>query len=180
MKIRVVLALLMATMLFFANQGAHAAGPKVGEPAPDFSLPDQNGQTHKLSDYRGKWLVLYFYVRDDTPGCTEQACKYRDDIHQLSELGAQVVGVSVDNTTSHADFAKKYSLPFPLLADGKGETAARYDSLRGDGSLAKRNTFLIDPQGRIARIYLSASTSRNSAEVIDDLKKLKSGQRSDS
>ena len=116
-------------------------GPKVGEPAPDFSLPDQNGQTHKLSDYRGKWLVLYFYVKDDTPGCTEQACKYRDDIHQLSELGAQVVGVSVDNTASHADFAKKYSLPFPLLADGKGETAARYDSLRGDGSLAKRNTF---------------------------------------
>ena len=77
----------------FANHGAHAAGPKVGEAAPDFSLPDQNGQTHKLSDYRGKWLVLYFYVKDDTPGCTEQACKYRDDIHQLSELGAQVVGV---------------------------------------------------------------------------------------
>ena len=180
MKTRAILALLMAAMLFFANHGAHAAGPKVGEAAPDFSLPDQNGQTHKLSDYRGKWLVLYFYVKDDTPGCTEQACKYRDDIHQLSELGAQVVGVSVDNTASHADFAKKYSLPFPLLSDDKGETAARYDSLRGDGSLAKRNTFLIDPKGRIARIYLSASTSRNSAEVIDDLKKLKSGQRPDS
>ncbi len=180
MKTRAILALLMAAMLSFANHGAHAAGPKVGEAAPDFSLPDQNGQTHKLSDYRGKWLVLYFYVKDDTPGCTEQACKYRDDIHQLSELGAQVVGVSVDNTASHADFAKKYSLPFPLLSDGKGETAARYDSLREDGSLAKRNTFVIDPQGRIARIYLSASTSRNSAEVIDDLKKLKSGQRPDS
>lgn len=177
MKTRAILALLMAAMLFFANHGAHAAGPKVEEAAPDFSLPDQNGQTHKLSDYRGKWLVLYFYVKDDTPGCTEQACKYRDDIHQLSELGAQVVGVSVDNTASHADFAKKYSLPFPLLSDGKGETAARYDSLREGGSLAKRNTFVIDPQGRIARIYLSASTSRNSAEVIDDLKKLKSGQR---
>jgi peroxiredoxin Q/BCP len=170
----------MAATLFFANHAAHAEGPKVGEAAPNFSLPDQNGQTHKLSDFRGKWLVLYFYVKDDTPGCTEQACKFRDDIHQLEELGAQVVGVSVDNTASHADFAKKYSLPFPLLADSKGETAARYDSLRGDGSLAKRNTFVIDPEGRIARIYLSASTSRNSADVIEDLKKLKSGQRPES
>jgi thioredoxin-dependent peroxiredoxin len=180
MKSRTMFTLLMAATLFFANQAAHAAGPKVGDAAPDFSLPDQNGQTHKLSDFRGKWLVLYFYVKDDTPGCTEQACKFRDDIHQLEELGARVVGVSVDNTASHADFAKKYSLPFPLLADSKGETAARYDSLRGDGSLAKRNTFVIDPQGRIARIYLSASTSRNSADVIEDLKKLKSGQRPDS
>lgn len=180
MKSGAILGLLIAATLFFANHAAHAAGPKVGEAAPDFSLPDQNGQTHKLSDFRGKWLVLYFYVKDDTPGCTEQACKFRDDIHQLEELGAQVVGVSVDNTASHADFAKKYSLPFPLLADSKGETAARYDSLRGDGSLAKRNTFVIDPQGRIARIYLSASTSRNSADVIEDLKKLKSGQRSGS
>jgi peroxiredoxin Q/BCP len=179
MKSQAIRALLMAAMLFFANHAVHAAGPKVGEAAPDFSLPDQNGETHKLSDFRGKWLVLYFYVKDDTPGCTEQACKFRDDIHQLGELGAQVVGVSVDNTASHADFAKKYSLPFPLLADSKGETAARYDSLRGDGSLAKRNTFVIDPQGRIARIYLSASTSRNSAEVIGDLKKLKSGQKPD-
>ena len=179
MRSRAILVLLMAATLFFANHAARAEGPKVGDAAPNFSLPDQNGQTHKLSDFRGKWLVLYFYVKDDTPGCTEQACKFRDDIHQLEELGAQVVGVSVDNTASHADFAKKYSLPFPLLSDGKGETAARYDSLRGDGSLAKRNTFLIDPQGRIARVYLSASTSRNSAEVIDDLKKLKSGQRPD-
>ena len=169
--------LLMAATLFFANQAAHAAGPKVGDAAPDFSLPDQNGQTHKLSDFRGKWLVLYFYVKDDTPGCTEQACKFRDDIYQLDGLGAQIVGVSVDNTASHADFAKKYSLPFPLLADSKGQIAARYGSLRGDGSLAKRNTFVIDPQGKIARIYLSASTSRNSAEVVEDVKKLKGRQK---
>ena len=84
-----------------------------------------------------------------------------------------MVGVSVDDSASHANFARKYNLPFPLLADSKGETAARYDSIRGDGSMAKRNTFLIDPQGRIAKIYLSASTSRNSADVIGDLKKLK-------
>jgi thioredoxin-dependent peroxiredoxin len=177
MKARAIFTMLMAAMLFFTNHAVYAEGPKVGEPAPDFSLPDQNGTIRTLSDFRGKWLVLYFYVKDDTPGCTEQACKFRDDIHQLAELDAQVVGVSVDNTASHADFTKKYGLPFPLLADSKGETAARYDSLRSDGSLAKRNTFMIDPQGRIARIYLSASTSRNSAEVIEDLKKLKGGQK---
>ena len=105
-----------------------------------------------------------------------QACKFRDDIHQLTQLGAQVVGVSVDDSASHANFARKYSLPFPLLTDSTGETAARYYSLRGNGSpgnLAKRNTFLIDPEGRIAKIYLSASTSRNSREVIEDLKRLK-------
>ena len=144
-----------------------------GQPAPDFNLPDQNGKTHRLSDYRGRWLALYFYVKDDTPGCTEQACKFRDDIGELDDLGAEVVGVSVDDTANHANFARKYNLPFPLLADSKGETAARYGSLRSDGSLAKRNTFLIDPQGRIAKVYLSANTSRNSAEVIEDLKKLK-------
>ncbi|HEX7233624.1 MAG TPA: peroxiredoxin [Nitrosospira sp.] len=173
MKILSILATLMAIALFFGSQAARAEPLKVGQLAPDFNLPDQSGKNHKLADYRGKWLALYFYVKDDTPGCTEQACKFRDDIHQLTDLGAQVVGVSVDDSTSHANFAKKYNLPFPLLADSKGETAAHYDSLRGDGGMAKRNTFLIDPQGKIAKIYLSASTSRNSAEVIEDLKKLK-------
>jgi thioredoxin-dependent peroxiredoxin len=174
MKSLAMLATMMGMVLFSSHAGAEAAESlKVGQPAPDFSLPDQNGKTRTLEDFRGKWLALYFYVKDDTPGCTEQACKFRDDIHELEDLGVQVVGVSVDDTASRANFAKKYNLPFPLLADSKGETAARYDSLRGSGGLAKRNSFLIDPQGRIAKIYLSASTSRNSAEIIEDLKKLK-------
>ena len=178
MKTGKMIAALMALALVFSNQVANAepsATLKVGQSAPDFNLPDQNGKIHTLGDFRGKWLALYFYVKDDTPGCTEQACRFRDDIHALAELGAQVVGVSVDDSTSHAHFAGKYNLPFPLLVDSTGETAARYHSLRGDGSpgnLAKRNTFLIDPQGRIAKIYLSASPSRNSAEVIEDLKRL--------
>lgn len=173
MRSPVIFATLIATVLFFGSHAARAEPLKVGQPAPDFSLPDQNGKTHTLADFRGKWLALYFYVKDDTPGCTEQACKFRDDIQELTDLGAQVVGVSVDDSASHANFARKYNLPFPLLADSKGETATRYDSIRGDGSMAKRNTFLIDPEGRIAKIYFSASTSRNSAEVIQDLKKLK-------
>ena len=150
MKLLVKIAALTAVVLFFWSQSARADTPKVGQQAPDFRLLDQNGKTHTLTDFRGKWLVLYFYPKDDTPGCTEQACKFRDDLHKLTALGAQVVGVSVDDTASHTEFAKKYNLPFPLLADNKAETAARYDSLTNLGIIkfAKRNTFLIDPQIR--------------------------------
>lgn len=162
--------------MIFSSRVARADAPEVGQPAPNFKLSDQNGKIHTLDDFRGKWLALYFYPKDDTPGCTEQACKFRDDLHKLTALGANVVGISVDNTTSHANFARKYNLPFPLLADNKAETAAQYNSLLNLGlvKFAKRNTFLIDPNGKIVKIYLSASTSRNSIEVIEDLKKLQS------
>jgi peroxiredoxin Q/BCP len=160
-------------IMTFWNRRAPAESPQVGQAAPDFNLLDQNGKSHKLSDYHGRWLALFFYIKDSTPGCTKQACKFRDDIHRLRDLGAEVVGVSVDNSASHANFAKKYSLPFPLLADSRGEIARRYDSMWGIIGMAKRNTYLIDPEGRIAKIYLSASTSRNSAEIIEDLKKMK-------
>ena len=133
MKLRGILATLMTVVLLFSSHAVRAESPvlKVGQPAPDFSLPDQDGTTRTLADFRGKWLALYFYVKDDTPGCTEQACKFRDDIGELKDLGAGVVGVSVDNTDSHANFAKKYNLPFTLLADSRGEIASRYGSLRG-------------------------------------------------
>ena len=169
-----IAATLTGVIMFFSSQIAQADTPEVGQPAPSFKLPDQNGKIHTLNNFRGKWLALYFYPKDDTPGCTEQACKFRDDLHKLKALGANVVGISVDNTTSHAKFAREYNLPFPLLADNNGETAAQYDSLLDlvIVKFAKRNTFLIDPDGRIAKIYLSASTSRNSIEVIEDLKKL--------
>ena len=148
--------------------------PKVGQAAPDFTLPDQNGQMHGLQEFSGKWLVLYFYPKDDTPGCTQEACAFRDDLSQLSELGAQVVGVSVDDTSSHAEFAKKYHLPFPLLADKTTETAERYGALMNLVliKVARRYTFLIDPKGNISKVYLSVETSRHSKEIIEDLKKL--------
>jgi len=151
--------------------------PGAGEPAPDFSLPDQNGRLRSLTEFRGKWLALYFYPRDDTPGCTRQACAFRDERQNLAALGAEVVGVSVDDVESHLDFAKEHRLPFPLLADAGGAVAARYGSIRDLGlvKFARRNTFLIDPQGRIAKVYLSASASNNSREVLDDLKRLQSG-----
>jgi len=147
---------------------------EAGQSAPDFKLADQHGKIHTLADFHGKWLALYFYPKDDTPGCTKQACTFRDGLQDLADLGAEVIGVSVDDTSSHADFAKKYHLQFPLLADTAAETTARYHSLINLGivKFARRNTFLIDPQGKIARIYLSASAAQNSAEVIKDLKHL--------
>jgi peroxiredoxin Q/BCP len=147
---------------------------KPGEAAPDFNLPDQYGNWHRLSDFHGKWLVLYFYPKDDTPGCTKQACTFRDDLQELTELNTTVIGISVDNTDSHADFARKYRLEFPLLADTMAETAARYHSLirLGPIQFARRNSFLIDPDGKIAQVYLSVSPARNSEDIIAELKRL--------
>ncbi|SFD87187.1 peroxiredoxin [Nitrosomonas sp. Nm166] len=160
--------------VFFRFSSRKKTSLKVGQPAPDFKLTDQHGKTYTLADFQGKWLALYFYPKDDTPGCTKQACAFRDGLQELADLGAEVIGVSVDDTTSHADFAEKYHLQFPLLADTTAETAARYHSLINLGftKIAKRNTFLIDPNGRIAHIYLSADAAHNSTEVIKDLKRL--------
>ena len=156
---------------------AAAAGvPVVGSPAPEFSLPDQAGRTVRLADFRGKWVVLYFYPKDDTPGCTEEACAFRDDQAALTLLGAQVVGISLDDSASHAAFAKKYSLPFPLLADTEAKVSASYGAVTNlvVAKFAKRYTFLIDLQGRIAKAYLNVDTSRHSAEIVADLKRLAS------
>jgi peroxiredoxin Q/BCP len=163
------LALLLTSQMVRAGEV-----PKAGEAAPDFKLPDQNGQVHTLQEYRGKWLVLYFYPKDDTPGCTQEACAFRDDLHQLTELGAQVVGISVDDSTSHAEFAKKYHLPFPLLADKTTEVAARYGVLTNLVliKVARRYTFLIDPQGKISKVYDKVETSRHSKEIIEDMKRV--------
>src|SRR5450756_1267465 len=167
----IIAALVVFAALFVARAARAGELPEVGKPAPDFNLPDQNGKLHTLQEYRGKWLVLYFYPKDDTPGCTQEACAFRDDLHQITELGAQVVGVSVDDTASHAEFAKKYHLPFPLLADKDGRIADSYGALRNLGLIkfARRYTFLIDPQGKVAKNYLKIDTSRHSKEIVDDL-----------
>ena len=150
------------------------ARPGVHDAAPGFTLRDQHGASHTLDEFRGQWLVLYFYPRDDTPGCTEQAGRYRDAMRELESLGARVCGISVDDSDSHADFSRKYKLPFLLLADHKGHVAARYGSLRDIGPLkfAMRNTFLIDPAGKIARVYVGVSAARNTHDVLQDLKAL--------
>lgn len=174
MELAIFLAVITLGFMFWYFS-RHAVSLKIGQSAPSFSLTDQHGKTHSLTDFRGKWLALYFYPKDDTPGCTKQACAFRDGLQELIDLGAEVVGVSVDDSGSHANFAKKYDLQFPLLADNGGVIAARYHSLINLGvvKFAKRNTFLIDPEGKIAQLYLSASAARNSSEVIEDLKHLR-------
>jgi peroxiredoxin Q/BCP len=149
-----------------------------GSAAPDFALLDQNGQTHRLGDYAGRWLVLYFYPRDDTPGCTQEACRFRDDIGILGELDAAVIGVSVDSTRSHADFSRKYQLPFPLLSDPDGQTAADYDSLLNLGfmRLARRHTFIIAPDGRIAARFDKVDPVRHAQEVARTLRTLQQAE----
>ncbi len=169
--IRMFLAASLSLSLFGLGTAAKAGDLRVGAAAPDFMLSDQHGRTHRLSDYQGRWVVLYFYPKNDTPGCTEEACRFRDDIAYFNSIGAQVFGVSVDSVESHAAFAEKHSLPFPLLSDAQGATAQAYGSLRNFGlfKLAQRHSFIIDPAGRIAKIYRQVSPSTHSAEVIDDL-----------
>ena len=164
-------ALLLWRMTAFANGNL----PRAGEAAPDFSLPDQNGKLRHRDEFRGRWLVLYFYPRDDTPGCVEQAAKYRDALRDIEALGAMVCGVSVDDTASHAEFARKYNLQFALLADRGGATAARFGSLLNLAvvKFARRNTFLIDPQGNVAKVYLGVNPALNTQDVIRDLEKRK-------
>ncbi|MEQ1663346.1 MAG: peroxiredoxin [Thiobacillus sp.] len=152
-----------------------AARALAGEAAPDFALLDQQGQPHRLADYRGRWLVLYFYPRDDTPGCTEEACRFRDNIGLLGELGAAVVGVSIDNTQTHARFAARYQLPFPLLSDLDGKIAARYGSLLNLGLIrfARRHTFIIAPDGRIAERFDHVKPASHAQQVADALRRLR-------
>ena len=153
---------------------ASAEVPALGSAAPGFSLPDQDGAMRRLDEWRGRWLVLYFYPKDDTPGCTTEACSFRDDISLLTGLGAQVVGISVDDTASHKAFAEKYHLPFPLLADSTAAVARQYGALSDwlVVKMAKRYSFIVDPAGRIAKVYLSVDPARHSREIAADLKSL--------
>lgn len=153
---------------------SRSGSPRAGDPAPDFSLPDQEGRTRELGEFRGGWIVLYFYPRADTPACTEQAARFAEAMQEIEALGARICGVSVDGGEQLARFAAKYRLPFALLSDRDGAVAARYGSLVNLVlvKFAKRNTFLIDPRGSIARVYLNAHPGRNAAAVLADLKEL--------
>ena len=146
----------------------------VGKPAPAFDLFDQHGQKHTLADYVGKWVVLYFYPKDDTPGCTIEACKFRDDYQKIRSLGAEVLGVSLDSTGSHARFAAKHDLPFPLLSDPTGIVSELYGCLFSLGPLKldRRNTVIIDRKGNVAKIYRDVDPRRHSDQIIADLQQL--------
>ena len=150
----------------------------VGVTAPDFTLPDQNGKEHKLSDYRGKPVVLYFYPKDDTSGCTKEACGFRDDYSAYQQAGVVILGVSPDSPKSHTNFIAKYELPFTLLADTEREVLKLY----GAWGLKKmygreyegvlRTTYLIDPDGKIAKVYEKVKPAAHSAQILADLEQV--------
>jgi peroxiredoxin Q/BCP len=139
--------------------------------APDFTLQDQNGQSHSLADYKGKFVVLYFYPKDDTPGCTTEACSFRDGRDVIMEHGADVVGVSKDSVESHKKFAEKYGLNFTLLSDPEHKTIEAYGAWGMMGT--KRMTFLIGPDGTIAREYPNVTPKEHALQIIRDLEELK-------
>jgi peroxiredoxin Q/BCP len=146
--------------------------PAVGSDAPAFNLQDQNGDWHTLESYSGQWLAVYFYPRDDTPGCTTEACNFRDNIYAFKAIGAAVVGISVDDVESHKKFADKYKLPFTLLADEKSEAAKAYGVLKDYKlvKLASRQSFLVDPDGKIAKHYEDVDPDTHTDEVLADIK----------
>jgi peroxiredoxin Q/BCP len=153
--------------------------PAVGDSAPDFSLSDAVGTIHTLSQYNGKWVLLYFYPKDDTPGCTKQACALRDEFPNFKKLQATVLGVSVDSPKSHGKFAMKYELPFTLLADEKKEVVESYGVWAKKKFMGReymgtlRTSFLISPDGVIVKVYEGVKPETHAAEVLADLVKLK-------
>jgi peroxiredoxin Q/BCP len=144
-----------------------------GEPAPEFALTDQAGETVRLASFKGSWVVLYFYPKDDTPGCTKEACSFRDNHAALTALGATVLGVSGDTRASHLKFAGKYSLPFALLVDGPDHQVARAYGAWGKKSMygrtyegVIRSTFIIDPDGRVATVWTKVKPDTHGSDVL--------------
>jgi peroxiredoxin Q/BCP len=163
-----------------ADSAEVPAAPEEGMTAPAFRLQDQAGAWHNSADYRGKWLVLYFYPKDDTPGCTTQACEFRDNLFAFKKLETVVVGVSVDDVASHKAFSEEHSLPFTLLADSTKETAKAYGvlhSVLGLMEIASRDTFIIDPQGRVAKHYRAVDPKGHSQAVLKDLRALQQAKK---
>jgi len=149
---------------------------KEGLNAPDFALPDQNGAIHRLSDYKGKWVVLYFYPKDMTPGCTIEACNFRDDFYKFTKLGAIILGISKDSIKLHDKFVHKHDLSFTLLSDEQEQVAEAYGvwkekSMYGRKYMGiERSTFLIDPHGKISQTYLKVNVKDHSQKILNDLR----------
>lgn len=155
--------------------------PNVGEPAPEIVLPDETGRVHRLTDQRGRWTILYFYPRDDSPGCTVEACEFRDANQPISERGADVWGISPQSAPSKRAFREKFELPFTLLADEEHAAAEAYGSWVEKQNYGKtywgtaRTTFLVDPQGSIVRVWSKVKPEGHAAEVLAALDAAQAG-----
>jgi peroxiredoxin Q/BCP len=172
------LGVLISVMALSGMQGADtpkAPQPQVGQPAPDFSLPSVEGRPVSLKDYKGKWVVLYFYPKDFTSGCTLEARNFERDLAKYQNQSAIILGVSADTAQSHKDFCAKEGLNFKLLADPELKAITEYGSaMEYNGmKIAARNTFLINPEGKIARVYTGVNPAVHSDEVLKDLAALK-------
>ena len=173
-------SLLFAGILLMTGIAAAGGAPEVGALAPAFKLQDQTGKWHSLSDYKGHWVALYFYPKDDTPGCTTQACSFRDNVFAFKKENAVILGISVDDVASHKAFAEKHGLPFTLLADPDKAVTREYGVLKtymGVMEMARRDTFLIDPDGKVAKHYESVEPEGHSQVVLDDIKALKAAKK---
>jgi peroxiredoxin Q/BCP len=171
---RIVLSAVLAAALLVLIASA-AEAPVAGTKAPDFTLKSQEGKTVSLHDFKGKWVVLYFYPKDFTQGCTIEAHNFQADQDKYTKMNAAIVGVSVDTVDSHQQFCTKENLTFKLLADEKKEVVSTYGSVQTLGKLgdvAARNTFLVDPQGMIRKVFLKVNPNPHSKEVLDSLAEL--------
>lgn len=144
---------------------------KIGDDAPLFSLTDQDGKLHELAQYRGQWVVLFFYPKDRTPGCTIEACQFRDNYAQFQADNVKILGINTDSMASHARFSSQYQLPYPLLADMRGEVSQMYEVLFKLGFIkfCKRRSFIVNPQGKISAIYSKVNVMKHVEQVHVDL-----------
>jgi thioredoxin-dependent peroxiredoxin len=171
-RLKIVLAL--AAVLIGAVAFAADSMPQVGQAAPGFTLPSQDGTNVSLKDYKGKWVVVYFYPKDKTPGCTIEAHNFQRDLAQYDKKKAVILGVSVDSADSHKEFCAEQSLTFKLLSDQQKKVVAQYGStmeMRGD-TIAARNTFLVDPKGNVAKVWTKVEPNKHSEEVLAALNEI--------
>jgi len=169
--IHIALLILISSLAGILLAGESAL--QIDKAAPDFTLKDQNNREQTLSDYRRQWILVYFYPKDDTPGCTAEACAFRDRHEAFQTAELKVFGISIDHLESHRQFAEKYNLPFSILADTTGEVTRIYGVKHPILNMAKRHSFLIDPEGIIRKIYKKVTPADHPEEIISDLKILK-------
>jgi peroxiredoxin Q/BCP len=172
--IALILVVIFAVMVRFSALRAGDKAPAVGTLAPDFTLNSQEGKPVSLHDFKGKWVVLYFYPKDFTSGCTVEAHNFQRDLAQYEQKNAAIVGISMQDENSHQKFCAKEGLSFKLLADSQHDVSTRYDSVMnlGIAKLSSRHTFLIDPQGKVERVWLDVKPDKHSEEVLAALTEL--------
>ena len=170
-KVFLVLAVILALVFIFKKTAFGSEDKLLGKAAPDFKLKNSYGELVSLEQFKGEWLLVFFYPKDDTPGCTKEACSLRDNFTEIKKLNANVVGISIDSSDSHKEFKEKYNLPFMLLSDSDGEAAKKYGALNNFFifKLAKRQSFIIDPIGVVRRVYRDVSPANHAQEIKNDL-----------